>query len=149
VDTGNNLALLEDVPDTIKTLAPWAMTCHLKDMAMEESPDGFMLSEVPLGQGYLDLKLIVKTLSAANPAIRFNLEMITRDPLRIPCLTDGYWATLADVPGRDLARALALVRRTAKKPLPRVAALPQDEQLAVEDRNVRDSFRYAREHLGL
>jgi sugar phosphate isomerase/epimerase len=150
VDTGNNLALLEDAAETVKTLAPWATTCHLKDMAVEESADGFLLSEVPLGQGFLDLKAIVKVLRAANPAIRFNLEMITRDPLRVPCLTDGYWATLADVRGRDLARTLALVRRTGKKaPLPRVASLPQDEQLAVEDRNVRESFRYAREHLGL
>ena len=39
--------------------------------------------------------------------------MITRDPLPIPCLTEKYWAAMGDVPGRDLARTLRMVR--AKK----------------------------------
>jgi hypothetical protein len=76
--------------------------------------------------------------------------MITRDPLRIPCLTDAYWTTFADVPGRDLAHILALVRKhAAKGPLPRVSTLSQADQLAVEDRNVRRSLAYARQQLTL
>jgi sugar phosphate isomerase/epimerase len=149
VDTGNNIALLDDPHETVKILAPWAVTCHLKDMAVEEAADGFLLSEVPLGAGFLDLKRIVDTLRHSRPAIRFGLEMITRDPLRIPCLTDGYWATFGGVTGRELAASLALVRKHAKKPLPRVTPLPPAEQRAAEDRNVRESFRYARERLGL
>jgi hypothetical protein len=70
--------------------------------------------------------------------------MITRDPLRVPCLTDKYWATLGRVPGHDLARTLAFVRRVAgKRPLPRVSGLPPAEQLAAEDRNVTESFAFA------
>ena len=42
----------------------------------------------------------------------FNLEMITRDPLKIPVFTPKYWATFDDsvspLPGRDLAKTLAL-----------------------------------------
>jgi sugar phosphate isomerase/epimerase len=150
VDTGNNIALLEDPHGTVEALAPWAMSVHLKDMAVKESADGFLLSEVPLGDGYLDLKRVVGTLRKANPAIRFNLEMITRDPLRVPCLADGYWATFAELPGRDLARTLTSVRRHAPKgDLPRVAKLSEADQLAAEDANVRRSFAHSREHLGL
>lgn len=150
VDTGNNLALLQDPMETVRALAPWAMSCHLKDMAVEESADGFLLSEVPLGTGELDLKQIVETLRMARPELRFCLEMITRDPLRIPCLTEKYWATCDEIPGRDLAHMLAWVRQHSRDgKLPRISQLPEARQLDIEDRHVRESLRFARENLGL
>ncbi|MBO0697156.1 MAG: sugar phosphate isomerase/epimerase [Zavarzinella sp.] len=150
VDTGNSIALLERPTETAELLAPWAAACHLKDMGVEESPDGFLLSEVPLGDGFLDLKHIVEVLRKARPALRFSLEMITRDPLRIPCLTDDYWATMEKVPGRDLARLLAMVKKhAAKEPLPRISKLSAADQLAAEDNNVRRSLEYGRAKLGL
>jgi len=150
VDTGNSIALLERPSETAATLAPWAASCHLKDMGVELSDDGFLLSEVPLGDGFLDLQEIVGALKKARPTIRFNLEMITRDPLRIPCLTDDYWATFEKVPGRDLARALAMVKKHAgKELLPRISKLTIEEQLAIEDKNVRRSLEYGRAKLAL
>lgn len=144
LDTGNNLALLEAPLATVEALAPFALTVHLKDMAVEEAPDGFRLAEVPLGEGFLDLKAVVAAIRKGNPRARFNLEMITRDPLAVRCLTDKYWATLGRVPGRELARMLALVRRVArKKPLPVVSTLAPEGRLAVEDSNVKASFAYA------
>jgi sugar phosphate isomerase/epimerase len=143
LDTGNNIALLDDPLATVRALAPWTLTVHLKDMGVEEARDGFLLAEVPLGTGLLDLKAIVGAVRKANPKARFNLEMMTRDPLSIPCLADKYWATLDRVPGRDLARTLAWVRAGARKePLPRVAKLPVEEQVRAEDRHVRESFAY-------
>jgi len=150
VDTGNNLALLEEPAETIKELAPWAFSCHLKDMSVEESSNGFLLAEVPLGDGFLDLKAIVQMLRRARPQIRFNLEMITRDPLSIPCLADAYWATFGEVPGRDLARSLSLVRQHARKErLPRISSLALEQQLSAEERNVQRSVEFARERLEL
>jgi sugar phosphate isomerase/epimerase len=150
VDTGNNIALLERPTETAELLAPWTRACHLKDMGVEGSADGFLLSEVPLGDGFLDLQGIVDVLRKRRPAIRFSLEMITRDPLRVPCLTDGYWATMEKVPGLDLARLLALVNKhAAKEPLPRISKLSAADQLAVEDRNVRRSMEYGRAKLRL
>lgn len=149
VDTGNSLALLERPADTAGALAPWAAACHLKDMGVEEAADGFLLAEVPLGDGFLDLKGIAGVLRKGRPGLRLSLEMITRDPLRVPCLADGYWATLERVPGRDLARVLALVKEHAPKDsLPRVGKLAEADLLAAEDRNVRRSLEYARSHLG-
>ena len=76
--------------------------------------------------------------------------MITRDPLKIPCLTDKYWATFGEVPGADLARTLAFVRRhEAKKPLAAVSQLGIAERLAVEEENNRQCLAYSREHLTL
>ncbi len=150
IDTGNNLALLEDPMETIEALAPWAFSTHLKDMAVERYADGFLLSEVPLGQGFLDLPRIVRTLRRARPEINFNLEMITRDPLKIPYRTSKYWETMKDAPAQSVAHALDTVRdHLAKTPLPRVSNLSQEEKLKREDDNVRESLRYAREHLGM
>jgi sugar phosphate isomerase/epimerase len=150
VDTGNSIALLERPTETVTALAPFAAACHLKDMGVESATDGFLLSEVPLGDGFLDLPGIVGALNRARPAIRFSLEMITRDPLRIPCLTDDYWTTMEKVPGRDLARVLAMVQKhRSKEPLPRISQLNEADQLAAEDKNVRRSLEYGRRKLGL
>jgi 3-oxoisoapionate decarboxylase len=82
---------------------------------VREYDEGFLLADVPLGQGFLELKKMVNILHKAQPKIRFTLELITRDPLKVPCLTDKYWATFATTPGRDLARTLLLVRRYQAK----------------------------------
>lgn len=150
VDTGNSIALLEDPLEVVEAYAPWAFSTHLKDMGVEEYAEGFLLAEVPLGTGFLDLPRIIDILRRARPDIRFNLEMMTRDPLKIPCLTKKYWATFADLPGRHLADSLRLVRAHAgKTPLPRVSNLSREEKLRREDENVRRSLSYARERLSL
>jgi 3-oxoisoapionate decarboxylase len=149
LDLGNSIALLEDPMEVVETLASRAFTTHFKDMGLEEYRQGFLLAEVPLGTGVLDLPRIVRVVHAASPEIRLNLEMITRDPLKVPCLTESYWATFPDLPGRHLAHALSRVReRPPSKPLPRISMLPPAEQLRVEDDNVRRCLAFARERLG-
>ena len=149
LDTGNSIALLEDPMEVVETLAPRAFTTHFKDMAMEEYRQGFLLAEVPLGTGILDLRRVLRTVRAANPEIRLNLEMITRDPLKVPCLTEGYWATFPELPGRHLAHTLSLIRdHPASHPLPRISNLATADQLRAEDDNIRRCFAFAREGLG-
>jgi sugar phosphate isomerase/epimerase len=150
VDTGNSIALLEDPMEVVEAYAPYAFSTHLKDMAVAEYEDGFLLAEVPFGEGFLDLKRMVGVLRRARPEVRFNVEMITRDPLKVPCLTRSYWATFETLPGRHLADTLALVRKHApKQPLPRVSDLPAEKRLETEDQNVRRCLSFAREWLGL
>lgn len=151
VDTGNSIALLEDPMQVIEAYAPWAFSIHIKDMAVEEYQDGFLLSEVLLGEGILDLPKVIQTIRAHHPEARFSLEMLTRDSLKVPCLTEKYWATFSDVPATDLARALRYVRAHANrtKPLPRVSHLPLEAQSKLEEENVIKCLRYAAEHLSL
>jgi sugar phosphate isomerase/epimerase len=149
LDTGNNIALLEDPWHVVDTLAPLTFTVHLKDMAVEAAPDGFLLAEVPLGRGFLDLKRLVRRIHAAKPQARFHLEMITRNPLPIPCLADHYWRAMAGVPGIDLARTLRLVRRSARpaNSLPRIDRLRPKEQVQKEQEHVTESMRWGNERL--
>jgi sugar phosphate isomerase/epimerase len=151
-DFGNNVSLCEDPMDTLRNLLPYTVACHIKDMAVEMYEDGFLLSEVPLGEGFLDIKGMAAALHKKNPTMPFDLEMITRDPLKIPVFTPKYWVTFDDtyspLPGRDLAHTLDLVRKNRpKSPLPHVTGLSQEAQLALEDDCISKSLRFARQFL--
>ncbi|SPE39227.1 Xylose isomerase domain protein TIM barrel [Candidatus Sulfopaludibacter sp. SbA3] len=153
-DFGNNVSLCEDPLETMRSLLPYIVSCHLKDMAVEPYEEGFLLSEVPLGEGFLDIKGMVAAIQKKDPNIPFDLEMITRDPLKIPVFTGKYWATFDDqyspLPGRDLAHILEIVHRNKpKSPLPRTTGMSAEAQLQLEDENVRKSIEYARRNLDL
>ncbi len=149
LDTGNNISLLEDPMEVVEALAPYAYSVHLKDMGVVEYEDGFLLSEVNLGEGYLDIEGMVRIMKKHNPEIRFNLEMITRDPLKIPCLTKKYWATFDNISASELAVFLYKIRnQKVKTPLPIVSVLNTDAQLAMEIDNNSTSLKYAQSHLG-
>ena len=153
-DFGNNISLCETPEETFHLLAPLAIFCHIKDMGLESYPDGFLLSEVPFGEGILNLKQMVQTLRERDPNMLFCLEMITRDPLKVPVFTDKYWATFDDsyspLPGRDLAKVLQLVRdHPPKKPLPRISGMTTAEQVKAEDDYNQMCVDYARRNLDL
>ena len=151
IDTGNSFSLLEDPMDTVKAYAPWAHSVHLKDMAVCEYEGGFLLADVVFGEGTLDLPKIVEIIRKAKPGMKFNVEMSTRNPLKVPCLGEKYWATLEDVPGVNLARAMRYVRTHAseKDTLPNIDNMSVDEQVKLEERNIKKCLRYAAEHLSL
>ena len=128
VDFGNNLSLLEMPLDTIRTLAPFAVTTHLKDMAVRVTPEGFELSEVPLGEGLVPLAEAIQIVRTARPDVRMALEMITRDPLVVPYKTERYWIAL-DRPELDrLARfERDVLGRAWTGPLPHITGLTPAE----------------------
>jgi sugar phosphate isomerase/epimerase len=67
VDTGNSFALLEDPVSVVEALAPYAFSVHLKDQAVQEYDEGFLLADVALGDGFLDLQKMVDVLRSALP----------------------------------------------------------------------------------
>ena len=148
VDTGNNVSLLEDPNDTVRAFAPYATAVHLKDMGIEAYEDGFLLAEVPFGTGCLDMAGIVNTIRSARPEVRFTLEMITRDPLKVPCLREQYWITMGRVPGADLAASLSAVESHGR-PLPLVDELAEQERFSIEEDNNRACLEYAKAKLEL
>ena len=118
-------------------------------MAIEEYEDGFLMAEINLGDGILDVDKMISIIRKHNPDIRFNLEMITRDPLKIPYLTQGYWATFDELPASELARFLYKIKKEeSSAPLMVVSKNPADEILALEIANNKASLKYARQRLG-
>jgi 3-oxoisoapionate decarboxylase len=154
VDMGNNLSLCEMPDETFDLLTPFAIFSHIKDMGLQSYQDGFLLSEVPFGEGVIDLKKRVEQLRSKNPKLLFCLEMITRDPLKVPIFTDRYWATFAPpaatIPGRDVSQIWDLVQKNPpKNALPQTASLSTDAAIQAEDANNLACIRYARQNLNL
>ena len=154
LDFGNNMSLCEDPMETCKMLAPYTIFAHIKDMAVEAYEDGFLLSEVVMGTGMLDLKGMIQILRQKDPNMIFALEMITRDPLKIPVYTAKYWATFDDtvspIPGRQLAHMLDLVRKNPpKQPLPKTTGPSMAEQVKLEDDLNNQCIAYAHKELDM
>jgi sugar phosphate isomerase/epimerase len=148
LDFGNNLALLEETEAVLEAVGPYLVTTHLKDMAVQPDEAGFLLAEVPLGQGMLDLPGLIKKCLEANRQITFNLEMITRDPLRIPCLEAGYWAAMPEVGGAALAATLRLVRDKKSERLGRVGGRSLEALCLWEAEQNEACVKHAVEKLG-
>jgi sugar phosphate isomerase/epimerase len=150
VDTGNNLALLEDPIEPIDRLAPHAVLAHLKDATLEEYPDGFLLGDIPLGEGMLDLPRIVGILHKHRPKLPIVLECITRNPLKIPCLTDAYWKSFPKRDEEAIARTMRLVRANRPKWQMKVSEeISREELAAMESKHVERCIAYASKVLGL
>lgn len=149
LDTGNNIALLDDPMQVVSELAPHALAVHLKDMGVTAYDDGFLLGEVPFGSGVLDIKRVVDVLRAANPSIRFSCEMMTRDPLKIPVWTDRFWETMESVPGADLAQTMRMVRSEGEREFTPVGEMTVDERVQLEEENNRKCLAYMTEIVGV
>ena len=147
-DFGNNWSLLEDSHEAVERLAPYIFTTHFKDMQMAEYEDGFLLSEVPIGSGNLDLASMISTCRKHNPNVWFNLEMITRDPLKVPVLKDQYWITFSKLPATELAKTLRHTKEVSSANLPKMHHRDQRGKIDYEEQNVRKSFTYSTQQLG-
>jgi sugar phosphate isomerase/epimerase len=150
VDFANNLTLLEDPVEVVQKLAPYAVTSHLRDAAVVETEEGFLLADVPLGQGILPLAKLMELLRRSRSDIHFCLEMITRDPVKVSYLDDSFWVAFGK---RDSSRIdrfkTAILSKATSKRFPKISSMTSAQMLAVEDDNVRHSVAYAKRTLGL
>jgi hypothetical protein len=75
--------------------------------------------------------------------------MATREPLKIPCLTDGYFVTFtSDRRATHLDAAMQRVRDNPPgQPLPAVAGKPVAQVLVEEETNNRHGLGWMRSHL--
>lgn len=151
LDVVNNVSLVETPQQTIDILAPYAIFISFKDIGVDFYEEGILLSEVPFGDGHLDLAGLVARFQKQNPKMLFQLEMLTRDPLQVPVFTDAYWKVYDDkspASARDLAMLVGWIHNhRPKKPLPRTTGLNAAQRLALEDACNQQCIDYARAHL--
>jgi len=132
-------------------LAPYTIYVSFKDIGVDFYSEGILLSEVGFGDGYLDLAGIVARFQKKDPKMLFQLEMLTRDPLKVPVFTEQYWKVYDEkspVPPRDVAMLISWVRNSPpKRPLPKTSGLSPQGVLALEDQLNQQCIDYARAFL--
>jgi hypothetical protein len=149
VDFGNSLALLEDPLEVARKLSPYAVTSLLKDMTISSTEDGFLLTDVPLGQGIIPLAKIMEILRRGRSDIHFCLDMVTRDPWKVPFMKDKYWVTYEEKnEGRIEKFKTSILSKASSTSLPKISGMSSPRMLAVEDDNIRKSVSYAKRTLG-
>ena len=140
IDPGNNMSFMEMPEETVSALAPWVKACSLKDMGVAPYQDGFLLSEVLFDTGMTDQAKLFGIMRKANPKIFPTTELITRDPLKVPVLTDAYHAAFADRRPR-VEKWLAMVKQR-QTVLPVVSGLSPAQQYQLEEDNNRKVFAW-------
>ncbi len=113
LDTGNPVFVAEDPRTTVEELGPLAVTFHLRDSVVYEHPDGVAVQWVPLGEGTVDFKALVRRAAELLPPVYVYCKPITaRPPVVIPVYSDEFWNKwFPRARSRDLGQFLALARR--------------------------------------
>jgi len=146
VDPGNNMSMLQDPTEVCTKLAPYVLSCSMKDMGVALYEDGFLLSEVRFDTGVTQQKALWAILKAGNPRLNCLQELITRDPLQVPYLKAGYWASLPKRSAADLAAHHEWVKAHARE-LPYVSQLSPQERLQAEEDNNRATLDWGRANI--
>lgn len=141
IDPGNNMSFMEEPVHTVTLLAPYAKAVSLKDMGVAPYEEGFLLSEVVFGTGCTDQKALFEIVRKHNPKIQATEELITRDPLKVPVLTDKYYSVFPPEKraGRDAWMAMVKQKQTK---LPVVSPLSPADQLKAEADNHRATLAW-------
>lgn len=159
LDTGNPVFVAEDPMTTIEELGPVAVTFHLRDSVVYETPDGIAVQWVPLGEGTMDFRALVAKASEVIPAGVYihNKPITLRPPVVLPVYTDEFWSKwFPRARSRDFGRFLSLAKkgRPFAKPhleadLPGVREKYMDALKTQQLEHMESSLDYCRRTLGL
>jgi len=75
LDTANSIGLLEKPLDTVRSLAPYAVSVHLKDYKIVQCSVGYRIVGAPLGTGFLDIKSVIDLLRKSGYNSNIILEL--------------------------------------------------------------------------
>jgi sugar phosphate isomerase/epimerase len=104
IDTGNAFSVFEEPVDCARALAPYVVSCHLKDIAVTPfasgEPRGIRGVSVPLGEGHVDNVTICRILQEQAP-----------DPNGIALMVEPFYMPAGADPDAFLRTSLDWARR--------------------------------------
>jgi sugar phosphate isomerase/epimerase len=111
LDTGNPVFVQEHPMTTLETLAPYALTLHLRDSVVYEHKRGVAVQWVPLGEGVVDFKAILARAKELCPNVHVYIKPITgRPPQVLPVYEREYWQAYPKARAAEFARFLTLAK---------------------------------------
>jgi sugar phosphate isomerase/epimerase len=105
LDTGNPMSVMEDPQLTLEVLGPYAVTTHVRDTVLFETPQGAAFQWVALGDGIVDWTAFLTLYQKVCPRSLLQLENITgRPPQVLPYYEKDWWKYFPQMPAADFAR---------------------------------------------
>ncbi len=157
IDTGNPVTLGEDPLLTLETLAPYALTTHVRDAVIFEHPRGAAIQLAALGEGSIDYVQFFARFRQLCPQVAVQLEILTGGPPEVlPYLEPDYWKAFPKARASEFARFVALAKNghpfmgsmmiagRRQRPPAYTAALKEQQRFDLER-----SFAYAKKVLKL
>jgi len=136
IDTGNPLSVLEDPVITLKHLAPYVVTSHIRDGIVWPHPKGAAVQWVAMGDGNIGIEDWAERYKVQCPDAPFTLEIITGRPPRVlNYLEEDFWSALPNAKASEFARFERLVRNG----LPFMG----DMVIVGEDQDIPDEYKAA------
>ncbi len=112
LDTGNPVFVMEDPMTTLEHLGPLAVTVHLRDSVIYETPRGIAVQWVPLGEGVVDFKAFLARLRELASGVAVYIKPITgRPPQILPVFDAAFWKAYPESRAAEFARFLALAKK--------------------------------------
>lgn len=145
LDSGNPLWALEDPHLTLETLAPYVLTCHLRDSAVWRVPEGAAVAWVRMGEGNVGIEEWVRKYAERCPGRTLSQEVIVTGPRVFPYHQEKFWDGYRATPAWEFARFLALAERGKPRAAP--PALSKEAALQREREDLEASLRYTRDLL--
>ena len=157
IDTGNPVTLAEDPLLTLETLAPYALTTHIRDSVVFEHPRGAVYQWVALGEGSIDYVRFFERFRQLCPNVAVQLEILTGGPPRVvPYLEPDFWKAFPKTKASEFVRFVALAKKgqpftgsmvvagRGQRPAEYEAALKEQQRIDLER-----SLEYAKQTLKL
>jgi sugar phosphate isomerase/epimerase len=147
LDSGNPVWMLEDPHMTLDILAPYALTCHVRDSAVWMVPDGIAVRWVDMGEGNVDIDGWIRRFIAMKPGLPIIFENLVSGAPRVHRIYDqAFWANWSRMPAADFAHFLAIAEQgtptPARPPQPgKTAGQQKIDDLEVCVRYTRDLLR--------
>lgn len=147
VDSGNPLWAIEDPHLTLETLAPYALTSHVRDSAVWRTPEGAAVQWVRNGDGNIGIDRWMRRYAELCPGRALSLEILVVNARRYDFLEPKFWDAFRSTPAWEFSRFLALAEKGQPRPdFPKVA---KEDAARREREDLEASVRFTRETLGI
>ena len=150
IDSGNATWTLEDPVDTLRNLAPYAVSSGIRDSMVWKSEKGVKVQWTAMGEGCVDLKAFTSEWKKLCPTLPMQLETISGFAKEFPYLQKDFWAPYQGITARDFSRFLVLGKNgKAMKPFsPEKGKDRKEAQKEYQLSELERSLKFCREELG-
>ena len=149
VDSGNPVWALEDPHLTLETLAPYALTSHVRDSRVWKTPEGIAAQWVRMGEGSVGIRDYVRKYAQLCPGRALSLEVIVGGPRLHRIYDPKYWDGYRNVRAWEFMRFLTLAEKGSAPPPAATApgSMTAEQRGQAQREDLEVSFRACQEML--